>query len=501
VTYYRNRFIALAFVLFCAMAMGGYAQALTASPSDTTIPAATQIVDVNGNVWKLSGGMVYENGNDVSNGEVILLLFYNGAIYQEKSGNRWWKWDGNSWASLSGDPRGAYFVYVDTASVNFTDPQAPAQMEFVNDSFGSAYNGGAVYMVGEYDTAHHTSFSQEFGPALAAMQQIPNPARVWPLINWTRIVGYNSCGSGGNPSWCSPAGSTYAPPAQALSYYENINGIDIYNQQGALTDFLNLFSDALQASLALGAPGVVIDSESYNSYKIENLPLLATLYPAETVQDIINQLNYIGSQMADIVNTEYPNAVILIFATNLFNTQNSGYASPETYVWQGMLARAKAQNYRFTLVDGGQGDQELGFCWPYLSGSYPDYPAYYTLEGAAAQFSSEFSPFLNQASQTYYPNLQLGGTIAPWAYPSDVDGWFLLNPPDVSAGYCGQALGTLTTAADFTPFLSYLNNSYKYVWVLAAWDAQYSAYYAQLTGNPAAVNTATAINQALQNAK
>jgi hypothetical protein len=383
----------------------------------------------------------------------------------------------------------AYLIMVDTVSEDFTDPQAVAQMAFLNGSLGSAYDGAAVYLVDPYDTAPHppSSFSREFGPAVARMQGIAHPTAVWPMVLWNRIVRYNPCAGSTNPSWCSD--STYPVPSGAVSYYESINGIDLYNRVGALTAFLNIFSDALQAAKALGSPGIVIDTESYNNYKIENVPLLATLYPGKSDQDIINRFKAIGSQMADIVNAVYPDAVILDLSTHLFTTQRPWPASPETYVWQGMLDQAKAQQYRFTLVDGGQGMDELGYCHPSLNGSNG-------LEAAVSNFSAEFAPFLRR-----YPNLQLGGTIVPWASSSQLSGWLLRNPPQISAGYCGQAAQTLTTAEDFIPLMQYLFTSYQYVWVFAVWDARYSPYYAALSHNPAAVEPAMAINQALQNAK
>lgn len=76
------------------------------SSSGTTIPTATQIVDSGLNVWTLSGGLAYENGELTPSDEVILLLCYGGIVYQENIHHDWWVWaaDSAAWAASS-DPR------------------------------------------------------------------------------------------------------------------------------------------------------------------------------------------------------------------------------------------------------------------------------------------------------------------------------------------------------------------------------------------------------------
>jgi hypothetical protein len=78
---------------------------VVSSPNGTTIPSATQITDSSGNVWTVSGGVVYENAAlaGYSSG-VTLLLYDNNIIYQENAAGGWWSWNGSEWASSS-DPR------------------------------------------------------------------------------------------------------------------------------------------------------------------------------------------------------------------------------------------------------------------------------------------------------------------------------------------------------------------------------------------------------------
>jgi hypothetical protein len=78
------------------------APAVVTSPNGTTIPSATQIVDAGGNVWTLSGGVVYEKGAlaGYSKG-VTLLLYQNNTIYQENTAGGWWSWSGSTWVGTT----------------------------------------------------------------------------------------------------------------------------------------------------------------------------------------------------------------------------------------------------------------------------------------------------------------------------------------------------------------------------------------------------------------
>ncbi len=76
------------------------------SPSGSTIPSLTQIVDSQLNVWTVASGVIYVNGAAASySNNVTLLLYYNGVIYQENSSQDWWYWDGTGWTAQASDPR------------------------------------------------------------------------------------------------------------------------------------------------------------------------------------------------------------------------------------------------------------------------------------------------------------------------------------------------------------------------------------------------------------
>ncbi|HEY2685981.1 MAG TPA: hypothetical protein VGI93_20900 [Steroidobacteraceae bacterium] len=77
-----------------------------ASLSGTTVPPATELVDAGGNLWAISGGQAYENGQVTPSGGIILLLCFDGVVYQENAQKNWWQWNSNTAAWLSSsDPR------------------------------------------------------------------------------------------------------------------------------------------------------------------------------------------------------------------------------------------------------------------------------------------------------------------------------------------------------------------------------------------------------------
>lgn len=71
------------------------------SPSGTTVPVATQIVDGELNVWTLSAGAVYEKGQRTPSSEVILLLYAKGVVYQENIHHDWWLWRNGTWVATA----------------------------------------------------------------------------------------------------------------------------------------------------------------------------------------------------------------------------------------------------------------------------------------------------------------------------------------------------------------------------------------------------------------
>jgi alcohol dehydrogenase (cytochrome c) len=89
------------FFLVVLMLASHSALAATPSPSGTTIAPATQIIDSELNVWTVSGGLVYENGQLTHSSGVILLLYAKGIVYQENTHNDWWLWSNGAWVATA----------------------------------------------------------------------------------------------------------------------------------------------------------------------------------------------------------------------------------------------------------------------------------------------------------------------------------------------------------------------------------------------------------------
>jgi hypothetical protein len=74
------------------------------SANGATIPTVSQITDDSGNIWTLSGRVVYENGAVAgSSYDVAHLVLDNGVIYRESWAGGWWSWTAGKW-ERSGAP-------------------------------------------------------------------------------------------------------------------------------------------------------------------------------------------------------------------------------------------------------------------------------------------------------------------------------------------------------------------------------------------------------------
>jgi hypothetical protein len=77
---------------------------VAASPHNTTIPSAANVVDAEGATWTVSGGQIYRNGALTPSSNVNLLLYWNDVVYQRNTFNDWWRWIAGGWMATS-DPR------------------------------------------------------------------------------------------------------------------------------------------------------------------------------------------------------------------------------------------------------------------------------------------------------------------------------------------------------------------------------------------------------------
>lgn len=161
--------------------------------------------------------------------------------------------------------------------------------------------------------------------------------------------------------------------------------------------------------------------------------------------------------MMDIVNVRYPSATLWFLGTGLSRTQPRWISSNEkeyrrsfTYIIEGMLQRAKNLKSGVKIVSGGE--ITVGYCHESIE----------ELRTTTQERNKEYAKVL----QTH-PNLYLGGTIAPWLNKEAKRGW-------MAKGKCGKS--KIENLAEFTPLITYLLSTYKYVWVYGAWAGGYEPF-------------------------
>ncbi len=127
----------------------------SASASGTMIPSATQIVDSSHNVWTVSAGTVYEGGAAAGySGNVALLLYYGGTIYQENKTCLWWSWNGSAWVSTSNPAPSLTPACASTtaaapaASSSTVTPSGNFGIQVKGNHFVSSLDGSVLHLVG-----------------------------------------------------------------------------------------------------------------------------------------------------------------------------------------------------------------------------------------------------------------------------------------------------------------------------------------------------------------
>lgn len=225
----------------------------------------------------------------------------------------------------------------------------------------------------------------------------------------------------------------------------NITEVDIYNEAGVLEEYYSLIDLALRIARETNAGGIVIDPEDYSTLSGYGISSLAEA-KNKTEQQIIDRCLEIGAEIADIINNQYPEAVIWYLFIRTMNTTDS-------YIAQGLLARARDMNYQFTVIEGG----EHNVWYPHVS-----------LKDTRNKLNHQYEDFINDGDGNLldlYPNLRLGGCIAPWKdYSQDVpvgDNFYNSIEQYKASG------GTHTTLTidDFGDVFSHLFNARGYTWI------------------------------------
>ena len=303
----------------------------------------------------------------------------------------------------------------------------------------SPYHGVAVRLIHQYDATKYTL--DDFQPHVSRLK-MGSEKHIWPWMFFNRFIGYEEGHRAGSKDSSKP-------------YFRNIKGMDLYNETGALQDFFDLWRISLQIARHLGSPGIVVDAEPYNNYSAYLVRYVSSAQgmPGD---DVRSSLKAIGARLTDIVDEVYPEATLWFLFTaisartiTLKPVISWDYRAP-AYIVMGMLERAAEKGSRLTLVAGGE---LAGYCF-----KNPD-----DLDQKIRERKKAFSYALEK-----YPNLRLGGTVAPWAEGSSRVGWMV--------NYLKCRESEFKNITDFRPVFELLMTSYDFMWIYAAGVAPYDPY-------------------------
>lgn len=325
-----------------------------------------------------------------------------------------------------------YLLLVNTAIASMMDEAKLRQFD------KSPYDGLAVAFLHAYDTsAPPDAVTME-----AKMTEWKKYTHkdIWPWVYGNRFIGMNAAEN--NPHSDTP-------------YFRHIQGADLDDKAGALSDFLQIWRNALAAAHDTKTPGIVCDLEFYNHYKEYDIGELAR-QTGKTPKETVESLKKIGARMADIAAKEYPEAVLWFLATGFthpaYKTLDGVpyYPSP-TYIAIGLLDEIALKQFTLRVLSGGEGS--LAYCHENLT----------QFQSAIRKRGSDFQGTL----QKYRDSLELAGTMTLWSDASAKRGW-------VNEGSCKTA--GATTVEDLQPYLELLLKSYRYNWIYASTDGNYLAF-------------------------
>jgi len=358
----------------------------------------------------------------VSRGVLVLAILL-GVLTGAATG-----WDNSSSAGQS-PPRTApkhYLLLVNTA-IAFMMTEAE-----LHQFDQSAYDGLAIAPLHAYDTSRP--------PSVAAMDAEMREWKqfthkdIWPWVYINRMIAMN-------PKENNPHSDT--------PYFRKIAGADLDDAEGAQSDFLALWRNAIASARDSKMPGIVFDQEFYNNYAeydIGELSRESGKKPAE----VVSKFEALGARMADIASQEYPDSVLWFLWTGLthagYKTYDgvSYYPSP-TYIAIGLLDEIAQKRLRLRVLTGGEGS--LGYCHDTLD----------DFRSAIGKRDSDMKSTLEK----YSGILETAGTMTLWS--------------DRRANQvCKTA--SAPTIEDLEPYLDLLFKSYRYNWIWASGDGGYLAF-------------------------
>jgi hypothetical protein len=298
----------------------------------------------------------------------------------------------------------------------------------------SPYDGIATWLRGAYDEGPPPKLD-ELGPKIRQWREVARKD-AWPFVFLNRIVQQE------------PGASVHAS-LKANIAFARIAALDLDNDAGALGALLLNWQRALEVARALHSPGVGLDAEFYNNYRLQDVATLATRR-GESEDVTRRKLRAVGRRLADLVAIHYPGAVIwmLFSGLNLGGTWIGSVPECTTSpgcISEGLLRQAAEGKIRMTVVDGSE--DAIG----YESRSLGELQAKLQRQQADARHWTRT-----------YPQLELGVAIAPWLDLSHRAPW-MTQPPSAN------------NIEDFVPFFALLLGERPFVWIYGA-DTAYDVW-------------------------
>lgn len=236
-------------LIVCFLFAASGASHAAVSPSGTTIPPASQIVDGSGNVWTLQQTYAVENGVVLTDGNnFTLLLYYNGGIYAKASWGQWYSFTPQNWVDIAGDPRS-------TAAIQSTffgmTMNAPITGTWPTVSVGSLGKGECINW--EYVEPSRGSFNWgnlDAEVALAASHGVDlfyanDGVPAWAVTN------HSSCA----PNSCSGGANICAQIPDSLTDLDNFYTALATRYCGTALKYIELWNEPWAVN---AAPGFVI---------------------------------------------------------------------------------------------------------------------------------------------------------------------------------------------------------------------------------------------------
>lgn len=283
------------------------------------------------------------------------------------------------------------------------------------------YAGIASIVVGAYNTDPVPS-RKDLDASVQLLRE-NRRVHVWPWVFLNRMMGRGK----------GPAHSSAATSPD----FEKIKGWDLEDKVEAKSSFLAAWRLCLRLAKDLGAPGVVLDMETYNDYSTYQLSALAE-YGGWSIEQTTSLLKGLGKEMATIAGQEYPSAIIWNLFTGVGGARTTGL------VCEGLLEEATRRKLPMKMVDGGE--TAVGYYNP-------------SAEVLTAQINSHIG-LLDPYTRKYDGRLVAGGTIAPYHEPDKITSWI----KDASSS--GNRF--YKSVDEFRPNFDTLFSRCEYVWVYGA---------------------------------